>query len=142
MVVIHWLTQITNDPIAQRPAPDNLIRVCSHEDRRDYAPRVNEMSVELDSSHSRHMDVGDQAGGFSEKGRCQEIGCRRECFDGVAERAHELSHGLAERLIIIDDRDQGRFRHHGFQAAGRAHSTGTSEISGALYPPYVSGPSA
>ena len=59
MVVIHWLTEVTNDPIPQGTPPDDLIRVCGNEDRRNRVARINQMSVELDSSHSRHLNVGD-----------------------------------------------------------------------------------
>ena len=86
MVVIHRLAEVTNHPILQGAVPDDLIRVGGNENRRDRVARIDEVPVELDSSHSRHVDVGDQARGFSEERRCQEIGCRRERFDGVAQR--------------------------------------------------------
>jgi hypothetical protein len=52
------------------------------------------------------MDVSDQAGGFDEARGCEEIGCRRESLNSVAQRTHEPSHGLAKELIILNDRDQ------------------------------------
>ena len=76
MVVIHRLGEVTNDSILQGAVPDDLIRVCGNENRRNRVPRIDEMFVELNPSHSRHLDVGDQAGGFREERRCQEIGCR------------------------------------------------------------------
>ena len=76
MVVIHRLAKVTNDPILQGTVPGDLIRVCGNENRRDRVARIDEMSVELNSSHSRHLDVADQARGCSEERRCQEIGCR------------------------------------------------------------------
>ena len=36
--------------------------------------------------HSRHVDVSDQAGGFGETGRREEIGSRREGLNCMAER--------------------------------------------------------
>jgi len=54
---------------------DDLIRVCGNEDRRNRVARIHQMSVELNSRHSRHLNVGDQARGCSEERRCQEIGC-------------------------------------------------------------------
>jgi hypothetical protein len=69
------------------------------------------MLVEFDSGHRRHMDVSDQAGRFDDTRRCEEIGCRRESLDGVTQRPHEPSHGLAKEPIIFDDRNQHRFRH-------------------------------
>jgi len=84
MVVIHRLAEVTNDSILQSAPPDDLIRVCGNEDRRNGASRIDKFSVELNSGHSGHLDVGDQAGGFSEERRCEEVGRRRERFDGVA----------------------------------------------------------
>ena len=53
---------------------------------RRHCARIDEMPVELDSCHRRHMDVSDQAGGFDEMGGCEEIGCRRE-GEGVPDPA-------------------------------------------------------
>ena len=86
MVVIHRLGEVTDDPILQGAVPDDLIRVCGNEDRRNRVARIDEMFVELNTSHSRHLNVGDQARGCREERRCQEIGCRRERFDSVAQR--------------------------------------------------------
>ena len=115
MVIVYRLTEVTHDSVFQGAIPDDLIRVCCNEDRRNGIPRINKLSVELNSSHSGHLDVGDQAAGFGEERRCQEIGCRGERFDGVAQRRYELSHGFAKGLIIIDDRYQCTPWHRGFR---------------------------
>jgi hypothetical protein len=114
MLVIHRLTEVTNDPTLQNALPGDLIRISGNEDRRNRVARIYEMSVELNSSHARHLNVADQARGFSEERRCQEIGRRRKRFDGVAQRRHEFPHGFAKGLIVLDDRDQCRFRHRRF----------------------------
>ena len=103
MVIVHRLTEVTHDSVLQGAIPDDVIRICRNEDRRNGISRIKKFSMELNSSHSGHLDVGDQAGGFGEERRFQEIGCRRERFDGVAQRRYEVSHGFAKRLIIIDD---------------------------------------
>jgi hypothetical protein len=116
MLVIHWLGEVTNDAVLQRAVPDGLIRVCGNEDRRNSVPRISEIFVELNSSHSRHLDVGDQAGSFRKERRCQEIGCRGERFDSVAQQCYEFSHGFSKGLIILDNRYQWMLRHRGFHA--------------------------
>ena len=122
MVVIHRLGEITNDSILQGAIPDDLIRVCGNQDRRNGASRIDKFSVELNSGHSGHLDVGDQAGSFREERRCEEIGCRRERFYGVAQRRYEVSHGFAKGLIVLDDRYQYTFWHRGFrQPLGPQH---------------------
>jgi hypothetical protein len=115
MVVIDRLAEVTNDPILESTPPDDFVRVCGNDDRWNRVSRIDEMSVELNSGHSRHVNVGDQTRGCSEGRRCQEIGCRRERFNGVTQRCHELFHGFAKGLIILHDRYQCTCRHRGFQ---------------------------
>ena len=69
------------------------------------------MLVKLGAGHRRHMNVCDQAIGFAEMRRREEIGCRRERFDTVAPRPHKPSQGVAKEPVILDDRDQSRFGH-------------------------------
>jgi hypothetical protein len=126
MFVIHRLAEVTNDPTLQGAPPGDLIRVCGNEDRRNRVARIHEMSVELNSSHARHLNVGDQARGCSEERRCQEIGGRRERFHGVAQRRHELSRGFAKGLIILDDLYQRALRHSGFNLFGPQHTYATA----------------
>jgi hypothetical protein len=106
MLLINWLAKVTNDPIVQGESPVNVIGVGSNEDRRNGVPDFNEVSVQLDSGHRGHIDVSDQAGRVDETRGSEEIGCRRESLDAVAQRPHEPSHGLAKVLIILNDRDQ------------------------------------
>jgi len=122
MLVINRLAEVTDDPTVQGASPDNLIRVCGNNDRRNRVARIDKMSVKLKSGHSRHLNVGDQARGCSEEGRCQEIGCRGEHFGSVAQRRHELSHRFAKGLIILDDRDQCTFGHRGFNFLASYHT--------------------
>ena len=111
MLLINWLTKVTNDPIVQGAGAVNVVGVGSNENCRNRVPCLDEVSVEFDAGHRRHMDISDQAGGFDETRGREEIGGRRESLDGVAQRPHEPSHGLAKELIIINDQDQWRFRH-------------------------------
>jgi len=117
MVVINRFVEVTNDPVLQSATADNLVRVCGNENRRDRVPLIDQVSVELDPGHSRHLNVSDQARGCSEERRCQEIGCRGERLGRVAQRCHELPHGFAKGLVILDDRDQSMFGHRCFRPA-------------------------
>ena len=83
MFIIYRLGEITNDPVLQGTPADDLIGVCGNEDRGNRVARIDKMSVELDPSHSRHMNIGDQARGRVEERRCQEIGCRGERFHSI-----------------------------------------------------------
>jgi len=137
MVVIHRLAEVTNHPIVQGAVPNNLIRVCRNEDRRDRVACIDEASVEFDASHSRHLDVGHQAGGFRQERRSQEIRCRRERFDSVAQQRDEFSHGIAKGLVILDDRDQSAFRHRGFRQF-LCPTTGAAQCPALQASPYIS----
>src|SRR5882724_12555926 len=66
MLLINWLTKVTNDSIVQGASPINVIGVGSNEDGRNGVPHLYETLVEFDSGHRRHMDVGDQASRFDE----------------------------------------------------------------------------
>ena len=106
MLLINWLAKVTDDSIHQSARPDVFIGVSRHEDCRNRVSSFDEVSVEFDSGHRRHMDVGDQAGRFDEMRGFEEIGWRRERLDAVAQRPDEPSHRLAKELIILNDRDQ------------------------------------
>ena len=74
-------------------------------------PHIDQASVELNAGHRGHMNVGDQACGFGKTRGSEEIGCRREILDGIAQRPHEPRHGRAMESIIVNNRDERRFRH-------------------------------
>jgi hypothetical protein len=63
------------------------------------------MLVKLDTGHCRHVNIGDQAGRGSEFGGHEEFGSGREYRNGVVQRLDQPSHGVAKRLVVIDDRD-------------------------------------
>jgi PAS domain S-box-containing protein len=104
--LVNGLSKVADYPVVERAGPVGVVGVGSDEDRRNRVSGIDEVSVEVDSGHSRHLDIGDQAGGFSQAIGREEIGGRRESLDREAQRPHEPSHGLAKEPIIIDDRDQ------------------------------------
>jgi hypothetical protein len=131
MLLIKRLTKVTNDPIVQGAGAVNVVGVGSHEDRRNRVTRLDEVFMEFEPGHRRHMDVGDQAGGFGETRRCEEIGFRRKGRNVVAKRSHEPPHGLAKELIVLDDRDQRRSRH---TCSGSAHELRGERADNAIAP--------
>jgi len=106
MLFINRLTKVTDDPVIKGAGPVNIIGVGSHEDCRNRVARSHEASVEFAPGHRRHVDVGDQAGRFGETRGCEEIGRRWKSLDGIAQRPHEPSHGIAKEPIIFNDRNQ------------------------------------
>jgi hypothetical protein len=104
--LVNGLLKVADDSILGRAGLVDVVDVGGDEDRRNRVSAIDEAPVEVHSGHSRHLDVGNQAGGFNQAMGCKKIGGRSESLDGVAQRPHEPSHGLAKELIIIDDRDQ------------------------------------
>jgi hypothetical protein len=111
VLLINGLAKVTNDPIVQGADPGVVIVIGSHKDRRNRESGIDKVSVEFGSGHPRHLDVGNQAGGFDETRGRKEIGCQREYLNGVVQRPHEPFHRLTKELIIFNNRDQQRFRH-------------------------------
>lgn len=103
IVLIHWLAQIADDTVVQCPGPISIVGVGCHEDCRNSSVRIDKVSVQFEPGHGRHVDVGDEASRFREARGCEEIGCRWKGLDGVAQRAHEPSQGLAKEPIIVND---------------------------------------
>jgi len=103
MQLIKRLAKITNDPTVQGAGVVNVVGVGSHEDRWNRVTRLDEVFIKLEPGYLWHMDVSDQAGGFGETRRREEIGCRRKRCDVVAKRSHEPPHGFAKELIVLDD---------------------------------------
>jgi hypothetical protein len=116
MVVIHGLAEVADDPILQGPALVSLIGICGNKDRWDRAPRLDEISVELNASHSGHLDVGEKTVGFRQETRSQKIGGRCEDFDCVPQRPKELFQRVSKGLIVVNDRYQSTF---GIAACGQ-----------------------
>jgi hypothetical protein len=104
--LVNWLAKVTDDSVRQSAGPVNVIGVGSNENRRNRAARLNEMSMEFEPSHGRHVDVSDQASCFNETRGREEIGGRWESLDAVPQRPYEPSHGIAKGLIILNDREQ------------------------------------
>jgi hypothetical protein len=127
MVLIHRLTQVTQDPIVQGASPVSIIGKGRHEDCRYRVARVDKAPVEFEPGHGRHMDVGDQAGCFGKPRGGEKIGCRRENVDRIAQRSHEPAHGLTKEPIIFNDRNQYLFHH-------TAHGRSLDASAGDNYP--------
>ena len=106
MRLVNGFPKVTDDSIIQGAGPDAVVGVGGHKDRRNRVPRLNEVSMQLNPAHCRHLHVSDQTDRFNETRGCEKIGRRREDLDSVTERPHEPSHGLAKVRIVIDDRDQ------------------------------------
>ena len=69
--------------------------------------RLFQFSLQVRARHSRHGDVENQTASFIEEIGCEERLGRRESLRGKAELPHQVGERLADRLVVIDDRDKG-----------------------------------
>jgi hypothetical protein len=110
-LLVKRLAEITNNSIAQGAGSLAVVGAASNEDCGNGVPHIDKVFVEFNSGHRRHMDVGNQACGFGKTRGSEEIGCRCEILNGIAQRRHEPPRGRAKELVIVNDRDEWRFRH-------------------------------
>ena len=103
MLIIHGFAKVTKHSILQGAVSSGVIRIGSDENRWNHVAPIDEMSVELNPAHSRHLNVSDQARRFGDERGFQEIGGRGKRLDRVTLHRHELLHGLAKGLIVLDD---------------------------------------
>ena len=68
MLIIHGFTKVTNHSIFQGTVSSRFIRISGDENGRNHLARIDEMFVELNTAHSMHLDVGDQAPGCRQQG--------------------------------------------------------------------------
>jgi len=73
---INRLAKITGYPIIQCALAVDLIGIAGHQDCRNPLTCLDEVAVEFDAGHHRHVDIGDQAGRFAKTMGREEIGCR------------------------------------------------------------------
>jgi len=59
MLIIHGFTKVTNHSILQGTVSSRFIRISGDENGRDRVAPIDEMSVELDPAHSRHLNISD-----------------------------------------------------------------------------------
>src|SRR5580704_5716422 len=66
LLVVNWFAKITDNSFPQSAGARLVIGIGCYQDRRNRAPCLDEVPIKFDSRHSRHLNVGDQAGGFDE----------------------------------------------------------------------------
>ncbi len=73
MLLVNLLAKVTNELIVQGAGAFNVVRVGSNENCRNRVPCLDEVFVQLDAGHRRHMDVSDQASRFDETRGSEEL---------------------------------------------------------------------
>jgi hypothetical protein len=96
--------------------------------------------VQIDPAHSRHVDVRNHARGAAQMRRTQEVLCGRKCLGCKSCRPHETPDGLANRLVIVDDRNHWLLILH-YQLGTRRHARRCDPVlrAGMNHPPDIRG---
>lgn len=109
-VLIEWFGQVANHAGVQRLRPDPLVVVRRDQNRRNRRAGSDQMPMEFEPCHPRHLHICDQAGGAVPTLGSDKALARRERRCRVAERSHKSRQSLPNRLIIIDDRNHDFLR--------------------------------
>src|SRR5215470_17649712 len=83
--------------------------------------------MQLKPGHPGHIHVRNQTGGTAEVAGGQEILRGWEDLCGEPQRLHEAPCSLANRLIVVDDRNQLLVRHSDLQSRYRAKRRAATE---------------
>src|SRR5574341_1384392 len=95
---------------------DSLPRfpVSRNEDDWDVLAALPQLQLQIRSAHPWHRDVEQETLNLIDDIGPQELLGRRKRARGEAELPQQVRDGLAHRLVIVDDRDQGRSVDQGF----------------------------
>jgi hypothetical protein len=104
--ILHGLRKKGDSACRLASLSNTRIIVRGDDDGRDHNAVAVEAVLKLQSGHSRHLQIGDQAFRQFVRERSQEIGCRAERprleRAGPQHPCECLEHGR----IVVDDRDQ------------------------------------
>lgn len=80
-IFMGWLDQVTNDPRSDGASSNAVIRVGGDQDGRNGITSLPQVVIQLNSGHTRHIDIRYQAARMAEMRGCQEIGRGAERLD-------------------------------------------------------------
>jgi hypothetical protein len=90
---------------AEGMLPKAIARVRGDQNRWNALGHRRNPVMQFEPVHSRHIEVRDQAGDPAELGRTQEVLRRGKRLCGKSDRLYQCLGGLANGLIIVDDRN-------------------------------------
>jgi hypothetical protein len=97
------------------------------QDHRRSAILFTEPSYEVESIHSRHVNVRDCAIENGKIGRRQKRLCGRKRLSSIANGAHEVHQARAKVLVVVDDRNERAIHQMQPRAISKMVSTRRSE---------------
>src|SRR6185436_2514414 len=120
----------------ERGCPQMLLWKCREEYDGNPGLYIGQTALQLDAAQPGHTHVGDHARGHANLLRLQELLGRRERRSRIAVRLHEVRRRLADRPVVVHNRDQGKSGQAAFLGRSRAsrRQIGTVGERGKLYP--------
>src|ERR1700741_614511 len=86
-VAVEWLGQVADRPGRERLRTSLLIRKRGEENERNATPLGTQVILQLDTAHTGHLDVRDDACDVVDTLRPQELFGRYECTHDISERS-------------------------------------------------------
>ena len=105
-VSIKGLRQVASRSARKGPRTGLLVRECGKENERNAITPGPQVFLQLDTTHSGHLNVRHHAGEIIKAVRPQELFGRRKCIHDISERSYEAVGRRAYGRIIIDDCDK------------------------------------
>ena len=96
------LEQARHGALREHARAYRLISGRGDEDDRNLLLPPRQFLLEIESRHSRHRNVEDQAPGPADKSDCEERLGGREGYGGKPELPQQVGQRLAHRLVIVD----------------------------------------
>jgi hypothetical protein len=104
---VKGLSQVANRPTRKRPGADLLIGECCEKNKWNTVTLSAYVILQLDATHSRHLDIRNYAREVVETFPTQELFGGRECLydisDGPQQGVGRDTHGF----LIVNDCDKG-----------------------------------
>jgi len=86
IVFFERLMKITDHPVLQGTGSGVIIGVGRNQNRRNRTPPTDQAPMELDSGHTRHLDVGDQARGLVKARESEKVSRRSKSLNLISQR--------------------------------------------------------
>src|SRR5882724_1265297 len=103
--------QVIHRAAPQGSQPQFLISMCGDEDDPHLGMAGNEMALQFEPAHSRHAHIEDQAVRLARTIGAQELLGRSKYFHHELDGPEQGPKGLADGVVVVDDRDERYLRH-------------------------------
>src|SRR6267143_3695756 len=106
-VLTERLDQVRDRAVSQCARARSLVgSMCRDENDRNVTLAGRQVTLQVEATHPRHSDIEYEAVGVLQLLRTREVFGGRECLHAQPDRADQAAQRFANRLIVIDNRNQ------------------------------------